>query len=899
MQAEGRSATKRTYFTALRNPTSYADRLVGLERRLPLARAKTIWPERICSRIDGVDHGSKSAGTRPGGIVDECGPTELRVVKAAAIFAMALAMVSAGCAHGIPATALSESRPRFAVAAEPASVAVSQGAEALVRVAVTRDAGFTDPVTVSGTAGVQGIDAATVLVSNEMAYGWLRISVSPEVPAGTVANVTVNGVGANATAVAQLPLTVTPTDAPSQEKIRAAVANGSLDAATALLYRAYASFGDPALPALYAGSGSEPEDNFLLDEIRARWAGLTPDLQAKLLPFTLEPSDPQSWYQEAAPPSPKPAMAAQPRPLKTGASEPDPFPPASCEETRFPLPYRLASKRSATNPVRVWVDCTGDRILDIQGIYMLNETLTVIDKIWQPMTQLMGPPILDKKTGDPTINFFLERGPGKWEPGKKGALGQTTAIGPADGAGMSAYVVIPEWTFGTSRFRTTVIHELFHVLQYAHLHLVDVVSPIRKVYWFYEASACWAAAHFDRVLEWDNDGRGAYDDVHIRFAREFQTSDLGLNDLNDEPHAYAAYIWPYFVEQNTGGPVFMGKIWAGLGGATGFVQADDIVDAAYPFADHFRDFALRNVNTELLPGDPLPISTRYINLDPEFRDDKKEPRYDGRDISEEIAGQVFTIDLQPLSARYLKFSVTSDQLKQIVFDTSGVTLFRGLDVDALVKIDGKWEAAPRHLDPFADAILKFCLARPAEKLQEIRFIVSNHLRGYDQKFDVPIKLTASNSACDGIWKGTSSITTVNTTVSANVTWVFDAAHSVPGTARFTARGTATLSETKPGCTITYDPATGPIVDDGFSALVVQRNPTTDEFDVTGIGITTWTATRTETCTGLPTNASTGQHGGSWFNPALITPPLKLDAEGTKIEGAAVTPYLETFSFTYQ
>ena len=66
-----------------------------------------------------------------------------------------------------------------------------------------------------------------------------------------------------------MPLTIRPAEPRAQQKIVAALEAGAIDGETALLYRAYALFGDSRLPDIYRGSGSVDEDGTLLFEIAA------------------------------------------------------------------------------------------------------------------------------------------------------------------------------------------------------------------------------------------------------------------------------------------------------------------------------------------------------------------------------------------------------------------------------------------------------------------------------------------------------------------------------------------------------------------------------------------------------------------------------------------------------
>ena len=71
------------------------------------------------------------------------------------------------------------------------------------------------------------------------------------------------------------------------------------------------------------------------------------------------------------------------------------------------------------------------------------------------------------------------------------------------------------------------------------------------------------------------------------------------------------YIWFYFMEQEIG-PEAIAEIWEEFGRLDpgNIEQAMAIIDAQLPFEEHFRDFAVRNLNLALKPGDPIDPATR-------------------------------------------------------------------------------------------------------------------------------------------------------------------------------------------------------------------------------------------------------------------------------------------------
>src|SRR5262249_55407136 len=78
----------------------------------------------------------------------------------------------------------------------------------------------------------------------------------------------------------------------AQALIQADLDAGRISYGTALVYRAWALFWDPRLPARYDGTGSTGEDISLFPEIEAALPSLPPDQQAQLRGWIARPTDP-------------------------------------------------------------------------------------------------------------------------------------------------------------------------------------------------------------------------------------------------------------------------------------------------------------------------------------------------------------------------------------------------------------------------------------------------------------------------------------------------------------------------------------------------------------------------------------------------------------------------------
>jgi hypothetical protein len=831
----------------------------------------------------------------------------------------------AGCGGG-GSSAGGAAPAKFSLATAPASLTVGQGQEALVEVTIMRDAGFTEPVRVTLSQPPAGIADDTLVLSGSLNRGLLPIRVSADLAAGSVHRLDVMGTAAGAASqIATSNLTVSAPQAYAQNLIAAALDAGTLDYATSLLYRAYALFGDNRLPDLYFGAGSLEEDNGLFDEIRQRFASLPVAAQNQLQPFIVRPADPRSVRNSATP-------AAHAQANKTSGFRPAFSAPSPATCLSATAAGSWISKRSASHPVRVWAQCRGEPTTDADSVTLIDKTLVVLNKVYAPMTGVMGQPLFDLEGDDNAIDFYIVDDGGyvyrRAENFKPNGLGSTyndDAEAPV-GRGNSAFVTLPRSLLYTGRFHNTVIHEFFHVLQKAHnaefAHKTVAGKPNEyERHWFVEASATWASAHFDRTLApWDG-GRGAYLDAHRRFKEHFLPSFEALN-TSGSPHDYSAYIWPYFVEQETGGTGFMTNIWAGLEAVTTFEAADNVIGQAYPFATNFKRFAMRNVNTELMPGDPLPRSQRHVNLDPDqFADDGKEPPYLTGTL---VANQEYSqaLQLKNLSVRYVRLTVadTNPAVRKVVVDTSGLQPSSDLDVQALVLTDDGWVAQP------IDIMLgreQFCFdkgpttASVRGSFREILLVVSNHATPKGTDVSGTLRVQPSSLPCATIWEGTINevyrlvvtgpITTTTTiTNSANVTFEFDDAalvirDEVPFRLRsgsYTYESLITITGRNPECrTIATSAGTippgpfQPLTSSGTSAFLIT-NPTTSQFN--GGGNSYVSVTETSNCNDSNVDVTTNYvYLVPWW---YLSGFGAISADGNSIRHTGTTPDGSTYDY---
>lgn len=751
----------------------------------------------------------------------------VRISRALPLVLAGLAMLLAACG-GHDATqgpsGASTSEGGFTLSTGPAEVTAGQGQVAVLKVTIERAAGFTGSVTVALDSAPAGVSGGILILPNGVSEGALPISVGSDVMPGSKAALVFKATGPDFARTSSGSLTVTLPETYAQERIAAALEDGTIDNETSLLYRAYAVWGDSRLPDAYVGAGSLPEDNLVFAEIRRDFERFSAAGQAQLRPFLVRPGDSSSVWN---PGRKAPASAKSSRVHVSAAA-------SDCQSDQSGAWF---SKHSATVEVRVWAICRGDPALDLEGAALVDKALATVGAIYGPMTALMGKPLTDSEGGDGALDIYIvddgayvTRREDNFRPGA-GAITFTdyaSQSGPS-AKGSSAFIVIKRSLLYGSLWNAILIHEFSHVLQFAHNAEFSIreapiasgaTTAVKQQHWFVESSAHWAEAFFERTVRGLGAPRVAYVDVHRMFKQYFLSSKEPLNSPGPNAHAYSAYIWSYFIEQEkNGNPDFMKRIWDGLNTASTFEEADGVIDGVVPFDTNFKHFALRNLNTEFLPGDPLPKIKRYVSEDPDqFKDDLVPPPY----IEGELrADQDYSRDfkLKNLSADYLHLTVNlaGGPISKVVFDATALKPANALDIQALVLTKDGW--VPQPITMTGDKIT-FCFDEGTTttslygSFTEMLLVISNHAMQSGMDIAGALKVQPSSTPCATVWEGTVEGTTV-----VDLTFMGGTARHVITT---TAQLTLELDKTSPDLRNVYTLRSGSYT---FK----------DRYDKTGIG----------------------------------------------------------------
>lgn len=756
----------------------------------------------------------------------------------------------------------------FSITLDPGSLNVAQGLSANILVKLTRQSGFSGEVTITLNNPPEGIISDTLTLPDGASQGFLEISAGAGVTVGRNLSLKVVASGGPSLASALLDLSVSAAAPTSEELIGKDLQDGTIDYATSMLYRAYAIFSDDRLPPQYKGTVPPDDDGFFLEASRP---DLPIDLKTKLKPFLSRPTDPTSVFNQS----------------KTSGLTSSNLEPLDVTCTEGPGQTVLNGWKSQriASPLRIWTQCTDDPQEDDRVLRLAIQSATKIVKL---EINLMGSPVLDDGGDDAGTDtaidvYLVPRDVKVVRDGVEKSLslnvnGNTTATDPFNGNTSSGFILIHRDRVYQSGFPSTLAHEFFHVLEYAHNF--DIVAQpnadgSHTEYWFVEAAATWASTHFARSV--------AIYEVHLpRFVGVFQPFKESLHTSKNFSSSgvgimYAGYIWPFFFEQKTNGPQSMKTAWNALKAAASQDQANKLLnDSVYDFKTNFRLFAVENYNADL-PG-VLDKGKRYIALDPKFPDGKTPAfaAYEALVPGDKLKPDV---NIAPLRAAYYVYTVQDTKIKKVVFNFEEITIKDGLDIDGLVKIEGKdWEKR----DYSGQKEVKFCLDKPDEKLTDIILVLSNHNLPLDKFVLGNLKVEADTVPCEGSWSGTATAE-FGYTMKADVTFNYDEDNSTPNLAVYTPSGTVSF---------TADPASGCVISPGGHDISPEEGSLNIDFSTNpptykAEGATVWPATYT--CNG---HSSEFSAGGIWLGFATGS----VSDDGNTIEGSANS---SGFSWTWK
>ena len=664
----------------------------------------------------------------------------------------------------------------FTLHTSGATVAAPRDSSGLLRVHIERQSGFSSPIKIDVANPPTGISADPVIVEADD-EAQVPLHIAADVAIG-VHRLVIRGTSGVARTTVTVQIDVQAAQPRSPQLIQDALDAGQIDYGTSLLYRAYAVFGSARLPAAFVGSGGDKEDSSLFVDIELARPTLPPAILDQLEPFLRRPDDPQSVFNAGQPTASRQRLTAALAPVSP--------PPLVCTGPRG----EWITARSELYPVRAWALCIGTTAGNDTALSNLAKVLFVVDQAYGKMTALMGPAVPDLygDEADEAIDVYAVPPIFVDVPRERGNYAVQTVRGvtipqpPYVGRRSSGYVMLPTWEMAKTEHPLTLIHELFHVLQFAHTNQLGR-------YWFTEASADWAAVHFNRIAPVPPADNGKW---HREDFGGFQkTPDSLLSTAG--VHEYDSYIWPFFMEQEAfASPI--GSAWKQFGSVTTDEQATGVLDSLLPFKSNFRVFAVRNVNEPLMPGNP--VAKRYHALDDTFPDGESLPRYDKHNL---IGNTPVTrpVDLGALMAGYLRFDVGENSgVQSVEFDFSGLSGREHLDVDALIRTSNGWVAKPVPLDDTPRPRFCFDLGPSTETVRgsfiELRLVLSNHAFAVGDVVTGSLRVRPSRGGCAGwagttLWSHQSSVPGSSSDTSALATVTFEVdenASTTPGVVQY-------------------------------------------------------------------------------------------------------------------
>lgn len=483
--------------------------------------------------------------------------------------------------------------------------------------------------------------------------------------------------GANGTTGPTEPPSPAPTDAitppNSYQLLNEALARGEIDDEQVLVYKIFASFNDPRLPAEYRGDDAELHDGMVVAEALARWDSLSPETQATLAPFTLWPGEPGSWLQ-----------------LQEGIAGGPLAVVGPMAQTDAP-PIVILPLETSPN-VRVWYrqDRPEDQAV-AQSIVGMVDT-----QVWPKLTELMGPPKSDLGMGnlegngeDPRIDIVLS------------GEDIRSFARPFDCHETSGFIQLG--TQGTNLH--TVTHELTHVIEFKYPVSTGCQSP--EYTWLHEAVAQWSIDYVDPATQAE---RGTKTGL-LPKACFLDVPGLPL-DLRNDCHEYGSYLFFQYLDRSYA-PSYIPAVWAAAAGEDSLGAINSVVASAGGMAEVWPDFALAAYNV-----DPSKRFQQWDSLSFGARVEQVPVALGG------ASSRDFTArgDVEHMAALYTGFRFEDAKIKKVTFSHpfSGNPAAR---VTAVVKFEGEdWKV--EDWTPFAEKT--FCYDDPGQKrLEQLVIIVSN------------------------------------------------------------------------------------------------------------------------------------------------------------------------------
>lgn len=512
----------------------------------------------------------------------------------------------------------------------------------------------------------------------------------------------------NAPSAIYLPLLNSPAALPpSEQLIETARQGGKLDDETALLYRVYANFADPRLPAEYHGDDSNVGPNLAIMEAQARFAKLSPQTQGLLAPFLLPPTAEGSWLEESA-------VVAQAAGNAPNAADAKITWHTTCQ----------------TDPnIKVWYQ---DRYPeDAAGAAQVCEL--VHGEIWPRLKSLMGRNPLDdgaesNNGGDNELDLYLVNA-------NTGALGYRGCFNTP------SYIYV-----NRTRWNKALLTE---AVMGAFLNSYPAADCMEYL-WLYAATTAWSIDHVYPQDNWEHyyaDGFLHHTDMPLD---SYPVVPLDKYNKNGE----GAYLWVWYAANLLKSPKETVPLWWQAATNPDSLAAVNGVMGDQGFDTQWKDFSGLNWNHEPVDNykalDDMPYSS--------------EPAMEEKVTLNGASDRTYELDAEIpyLAARTYHFTFNDPNIRSVLFynpfkDGS----FPNADVMAYYQLEDKsW-----HVENWTNQYGKgFCRDLEAERVQDLVVVISNHEwknRNLTLEPAKPPRLNVTNVACRG-WEFEGKATWVGT-----------------------------------------------------------------------------------------------------------------------------------------
>jgi hypothetical protein len=513
--------------------------------------------------------------------------------------------------------------------------------------------------------------------------------------------------GGGKSALAQASFRVANNGPSTRELIEQARARRRIDLGTSLLYRLYDVFGHGSVPSSLRGSPAE-DDGVVRQTVDALRRGSVTSREAKQLRrFVARPTSPSSIF----------ALTKSKNRASARSSKACNFSPWVTKGNAKVRAWENAALESGEEEGRV------------------KRTLAQATQALADEKPDMREPLPDSPTNckaqnpSSAIDVYLVDFSTHPDRGKD-AQGNDNTVGTANGVTVpvckknakvcSGYVLLNLLSEGNLKsadeLDSTLVHELYHVLQMAH--------TIEMEHWFTEASATWAKINYRP----QSPASQKYLAARFKLFQARSDRDHLGTSCTECQDSYNAFIWPLFMSQEGAS---VGRAWDALRSATENTSANKALDSVFSFKTHFRDFAVRALNEDYheqgssSPGPRFQTGTKAVPTLP-----KREPTpLINDELKPAFARSEQLQDLRipgSLNARYVPIELPSrNDLRQVHLDFAAGT-GSDFDVDALVHVVGQPDLERRRLD---SKTLDFCRDDQGDDIDTMVIVLSNHTPG--------------------------------------------------------------------------------------------------------------------------------------------------------------------------